>query len=91
MRLLDSISKAFGLCNRFRKEKNERLVAENDKFCAFLADSTYKCVYCGLSKNDMARCASNFLGCARADDLVHGISIGVLELPEFDASGKDWT
>ncbi len=48
------------------------LVAENDRLRAMLAKSNADCPYCGLASSDMARCASGFPGCARADDILNG-------------------
>lgn len=48
----------------------EELRAENDRLRWLLAKGSDPCVYCGLSKKDMAKCASGFPGCARADDLM---------------------
>lgn len=48
----------------------ERLRAENDKLRAILATSNEPCVYCGLRAEDMAKCASGFPGCGRADDMM---------------------
>lgn len=47
----------------------EKLRAENDKMRALLAYGSDPCVYCGLSKADMAKCALGFPGCGRADDM----------------------
>lgn len=47
----------------------EKLRDENDKLRAFLSWGSDPCVYCGLSKDDMAKCAHGFPGCARADDM----------------------
>lgn len=48
------------------------LEIENTKLRKLLADSPADCPYCGLSKADMARCASGFPGCGRADDMLAG-------------------
>ena len=47
----------------------EKLREENDKMRALLAYGSDPCVYCGLPKDDMARCAHGFPGCGRADDM----------------------
>lgn len=43
---------------------------ESRRFRGGIANSKIDCVYCGLSKDDMAKCASGFPGCGRADDIV---------------------
>ena len=43
--------------------------AENDKMRALLAYGSDPCIYCGLTKADMAKCKSGFPGCGRADDM----------------------
>jgi hypothetical protein len=47
----------------------ERLRRENNCMRKLIADSNMDCVYCGLSRADMGKCASGFPGCARADDM----------------------
>lgn len=54
------------------------LEAENAHLRAALAMSKDPCLYCQLSKDDMAKCKSGFPGCARADDM--------MGCPEFGAS-----
>jgi hypothetical protein len=49
---------------------NERLRDENTILRGIIAYSELPCVYCGLSKDDMSRCASGFPGCGRADDML---------------------
>ena len=88
MSLKDNIRKTLESWNKCREERKQ-LRDENDKLRAFIADSTYKCLYCGLSKEDMARCPSGFPGCARADDLMNGVIIGILEPPVFDQLRKE--
>lgn len=48
----------------------ERLRKENDTLRKFIAESNLDCIYCGLSKADMAKCEHGFPGCGRADDLM---------------------
>ncbi len=48
----------------------ERLRAENTTLRLLVAAQPTPCVYCGLT--EMAKCASGFPGCARADDLICG-------------------
>lgn len=43
---------------------------EADSLRLFIAKSDLPCIYCGLPKADMGKCASGFPGCGRADDLV---------------------
>lgn len=50
-------------------QKVKDLAAENDRMRALLAYGSDPCVYCGLPKDDMAKCASGFPGCGRADDM----------------------
>jgi hypothetical protein len=47
----------------------ERLRRENDTMRKLIAESDLDCMYCGLSKADMAKCELGFPGCGRADDL----------------------
>jgi hypothetical protein len=42
---------------------------ESDKLRALLAWGSDPCIYCGLEREDMARCNSGFPGCARSDDM----------------------
>ena len=46
------------------------LEKENDKLRFIIADSDLDCIYCGLKKCEMLKCASGFPGCGRADDLM---------------------
>lgn len=46
------------------------LQRENDVMRKLIADSDMDCVYCGLTKREMSKCASGFPGCARADDMM---------------------
>ena len=71
MSLTKNIRKAFDSWNRCREE--------NDKLRAYIADSTYPCLYCGLSKEDTAKCVHGFPGCGRADDLMTGYFIGCID------------
>jgi hypothetical protein len=41
---------------------------ENTRLRAALANSELPCVYCTLPAGEIAKCASGFPGCARADD-----------------------
>lgn len=50
----------------------KELREENDKLRYLLASGSDPCVYCGLAKADMSKCASGFPGCGRADDLMSG-------------------
>jgi hypothetical protein len=57
-------------------EKNESLKKELEdqemefrKFRGAVARGNGDCVYCGLSKDDMIKCAHGFPGCGRADDI----------------------
>jgi hypothetical protein len=47
-----------------------RLREENDKLLGIIAFSNIDCLYCGLSRADMARCGYGFPGCGRADDML---------------------
>jgi len=47
----------------------EKLREENDTLRALLAWGDDRCVYCGLAKADMGKCAHGFPGCSRADDM----------------------
>lgn len=51
----------------WHKVADER-AAEITRLRAALAASELPCQYCTLSKEDWAKCASGFPGCARADD-----------------------
>ena len=50
----------------------ERLRCENARLRKLLADAPIPCVYCGLARQDIARCCSGFPGCGRADDMQGG-------------------
>lgn len=50
--------------------KCETLSAENDKLRVLLATSNANCAFCGLPAAEMAKCASGFPGCSRADDMI---------------------
>ena len=52
------------------KAKYEALSAENDKLRVLLAASNANCAFCGLPAAEMAKCASGFPGCSRADDML---------------------
>ena len=52
------------------KAKYEALSAENDKLRVLLAASNANCALCGLPAAEMAKCASGFPGCSRADDML---------------------
>ena len=54
------------------EERIKELGQENYKLRYLLAKGDGDCIYCGLSKNDMSRCAHGFPGCGRADDLING-------------------
>jgi hypothetical protein len=49
----------------------EQLSAENDKLRSLLANGSDPCIYCGLPKNDIAKCEHGFPECARADDMLN--------------------
>lgn len=46
------------------------LEKENDKLRDIIARADIPCVYCGLPKDQMAKCVHGFPGCGRADDLI---------------------
>ncbi len=46
----------------------DRLVGENTRLRAALANSDQPCIYCSLSAKDWAKCKIGFPGCDRADD-----------------------
>ena len=52
------------------KAKYEALSVENDKLRVLLATSNANCAFCGLPAAEMAKCASGFPGCSRADDMI---------------------
>lgn len=43
---------------------------EVDKLRVLLATSNANCAFCGLPAAEMAKCASGFPGCSRADDML---------------------
>lgn len=47
-----------------------RLRSENDILRKMVSESDADCIYCGLTRDDMAKCPYGFPGCARADDLL---------------------
>lgn len=49
---------------------SDAVVAENSRLRAALAMSDQPCAYCTLPADEVAKCASGFPGCARADDMV---------------------
>lgn len=49
---------------------NARLKDENDTLRGIVAFENIDCIYCGLPKADMAKCASGFPGCGRGDDML---------------------
>jgi len=49
-----------------------KLRKENDTLRMLLANDSGDCIYCGLPKADMTKCASGFPGCGRADDMMLG-------------------
>jgi hypothetical protein len=53
-----------------RDARIAELAAENDRLRRLLASSNADCPYCGLPAADMAKCASGFPGCGRADDMM---------------------
>lgn len=53
-----------------------RLTSENDHLRASLANRGGACPYCTLPKEDWAKCASGFPGCARADDAMLCPNVG---------------
>jgi hypothetical protein len=48
--------------------KYKTLKAENAALRGIVANADIPCVYCGLPKDDWAKCASGFPGCARMND-----------------------
>jgi len=42
----------------------------DDKLLLIIAKSDIDCIYCGLPKKDITKCAHGFPGCGRADDLL---------------------
>jgi len=63
------------MTNRKKSTLNEldaelnRTRVENDKLRTLLAHSNSDCAFCGLPAAEMAKCASGFPGCSRADDM----------------------
>jgi hypothetical protein len=53
-------------------DKCKKLEEDNDKLRYLLAKSKADCPYCGLSAEDLSKCAHGFPGCSRADDLMLG-------------------
>jgi hypothetical protein len=51
-------------------ETNEQLSTDNDTLRIIISKSDIDCIYCGLPKKDMGKCAYGFPGCGRADDLL---------------------
>jgi len=51
---------------------HNKILKENDALRALIANGSDDCIYCGLSKSDMGKCASGFPGCGRADDMMLG-------------------
>ena len=49
---------------------NAQLEKENDFLRRIVSKSDADCIYCGLQKKDMVKCAHGFPGCRRADDLL---------------------
>lgn len=47
-----------------------RLREDADKLRVLLATSNANCAFCGLPAAEMAKCASDFPGCSRADDMI---------------------
>jgi hypothetical protein len=69
--------------------KYEILSAENDKLRVLLATSNANCAFCGLPAAEMAKCASGFPGCSRADDMllcVHPTRQDLLDEAERNAA-----
>lgn len=64
--------RAYHLESEWAKLKAEvaKLRAENTTLRTLVAIQPTACIYCGLT--EMAKCASGFPGCARADDLMCG-------------------
>lgn len=53
-----------------QRRRIEALERVNDQLRKKVAESSMDCLYCGLSKADMAKCVSGFPGCGRADDMM---------------------
>lgn len=69
--------------------KYEILSVENDKLRVLLATSNANCAFCGLPAAEMAKCASGFPGCSRADDMllcVHPTRQDLLDEAERNAA-----
>ena len=52
------------------RARYDGLNAETDKLRVLLAASNANCAFCGLPAAEMAKCASGFPGCSRADDML---------------------
>ena len=52
------------------RARYDGLNAENDRLRVLLAASNANCAFCGLPAAEMAKCASGFPGCSRADDML---------------------
>lgn len=53
---------------------NEQIIAletENRVLRGVIANADLPCMYCGLSKADMGKCAFGFPGCGRGDDMAN--------------------
>lgn len=53
-----------------QQRRIEALERVNDQLRKKWSESPMECLYCGLSKFDMAKCVSGFPGCGRADDMM---------------------
>jgi hypothetical protein len=77
----DGQSELMDYAVRLRKSE-----AENTRLRAALATSKDPCVYCSLPADEMAKCASGFPGCGRADDLMGCPELGAsLQLRDANA------
>lgn len=56
------------------QKERDRLRAENDTLHTIIAKSGLDCVFCGLPKEDMAKCTLGFPGCSRADYIITGMT-----------------
>lgn len=65
------------------------LEKENSRLRSLLAAGEGDCVYCGLSKQDMAKCSHGFPGCARADDLLEEQLVEKAEVAYNGSSSLD--
>ena len=82
------------------KKELEDQEMEFRKFRGAVARGNGDCVYCGLSKIDMDKCAHGFPGCGRADDMMTDPNFDPFEGyepderrptepdPSFDSDGK---